>query len=435
MPDKKKTTSKPTPKTPSAKVVNQSAEDIRAKSDAMSKSMDEQSVANRADIKKQIRSAIMRSVFMSVLFIIICIGAAFLFLGPRFMADVGDTASQQVAAIEQKYDDLKQAQQALKEKQQRLTRQVETFMAADLFEQVGQVQNLSAQMRTINERIASLNGSGAGKAVLDESMLDLQGTVLGMSNRVENLEVALEGAKQDNDALSDMLQGITGKELKAAAMLMAVSQLRQSLMQDGGFEQDLATVRALAGDDPETLAALEKITPYAREGIVSRDALKSEFRGLAGDIVSAKLKGEDVSFQDKLFARMDNFVQVRKTGMVEGEDTKAVVARAETLMNQGDIRAAITELEKLDGAPRETAQPFIDDAQARMLAETLSGQLTSNVIGKLPTLNAGGASSIMETVKGLSGDTISPDSVTGVIDAIKGTVGGGGASGPVTFGN
>ncbi len=434
MPDKKKSKAKAT-KSANAQPVNQSAEDIRATSDALSKTMLEQSVSNKTEIKKQIHGAIMRSVFMSVLFIVICIGAAFLFLGPRFMSDVSDTASQQVAAIEQKYDDLKQAQQALKEKQQRLTRQVETFIAADLFEQVGQVQNLSAQMRTINERIASLNGSGAGKAVLDESMLDLQGTILGMSNRVENLEVALEDAKQDNDALSDMLQGITGKELKAAAMLMAVSQLRQSLMQEGGFEQDLATVRALAGDDPETLAALEKITPYAREGIVSRDALKSEFRGLAGDIVSAKLKGEDVSIQDRFFARMDNFVQVRKTGMVKGEDTSAVVARAETLMNQGDIRAAINELEKLEGAPRETAQPFMDDAQARLLAETLSGQLTSNVIGKLPTLNAGGASSIMDTINGLSDDTISSDSMNSIIDSVKGKIGGGGSTGPVTFGN
>lgn len=344
---------------------------------------------NQAYIKQAERKAVFKSVLTIFLLLVIVAGVSVLLVGPKFFEDLGKEKAQRVQQIEAQYEQMREKQRQLIAAQKRLRAQVEQFMGGDLYTKIAEIENLSAQVRTMNDRIAVLKDSTTGQQILSDGTKDLQSMILGMQGRVDNLETTLETAKQDNDALADMLEGMSGNELKAAAMMLAVTQLRESLMGEGTAEQDLATVRMLAGDDPELLAAIDKLAPYARNGIMSRTTLTREFKGLAGEIVQAELRGEDVSWKDKAMNRLDNLVSVRKKGMAEGQDTDAIVARAETLLQQGDFKQAIAELEKLDGAPAQKAQPWIDQAEARMAAEELSKTLSSTFIQELRNMGAG----------------------------------------------
>lgn len=73
---------------------------------------------------------------------------------------------------------------------------------------------------------------------------------------------------------------------------------------------------------------------------------------MAGDIVVASLKGEDVSIQEKAQARLNEIMQVEKDGeLVTGTDTQATVARAQKMLDEGNIEGAIAELQGLEGRP------------------------------------------------------------------------------------
>lgn len=358
-------------------------DDIRSITERLSKEMSAQS----SHVRRAEKRAFVSATLSTVMLLIIIAGITYIFLGPRFFDDVKKTKDEQVAMLQEKYAAMEQKQQELAAKQQEIGQHVNRFMQGDLFEKISQIQNLNSQVQMLSGRMQALQETGTGQKILDDGATDLQSMILGMRGRMDTLESELEAAKQDNDALADMLEGLTGQELKAAAMMLAVSQLRTTLMQGGSYEQDLATVRMLAGDDAELLAAIDKIEPYARQGILTRDSLKTEFKGLAGDIVMAKMRGEDVSVKDRFMDRLSNVVSVRKSGMAEGEDTDAIVARAETLLDNGDVQGALTELKKLDNEPRQAAQPFIEQAEARLMADQLSSIMSQNLIGSLSSMN------------------------------------------------
>ena len=352
--------------------------------------MDEMS-DNKESIRRAERHAFTKAVVTSVLLCVIIVGLSMIFLGPTFFADLEKEKVAQIEAIEEKQEQLREKQQQLLEAQRRMRAEMQQFAGGNLIDKISQIQDLSGQMKTMNNRIAMLQSSNMGQKILNDGTKDLQKMLTGMQGRVDNIETELQQAKKDNDALADILEGMNGNDLKAAAMMLAVTQLRETIMSGGSPEEDIETVRMLAGDDKELLAAIEKIEPYAKNGIMSREKLSSEFTDLAGEIAKAELAGEDISWKEKALNRLNNIVTVKKKGMAEGDDRAAITARAETLMNQGDIKGAIAELEKLDPAAKQKAQPWIEDAQARVAAEELSSMLSNDFVQQLENMTSRGA--------------------------------------------
>ncbi len=347
---------------------------------------------------KQARNQAIKTALITCSATIIAVGvASFLILGPKFTDDLKREAATNIASIQEEYQRMERKQAELAQKQAELKAKLNNFIDADSYDQLAQLGTINSEIKTINDRLKSLQETTTGQNILSSSATDLQQLVLGMSGRVDTLEQELEQAKEDNDSLADMLDGITGQELKAAAMMLAVSQLRSSLMQGNSYEKDLETVRQLAGDDPELQAAITKIAPLAETGIMSRESLSREFKGLAGDIVMAKLSGEDVSWQDKAKTRFQNLIKIEKDGLAEGQDTQAIVSRSQTYMDEGDIQAAIAELQKLEGGSAEVAQPWIQQAQARMNAENMGPLLSENILNIIQQAQggAGGSSPVL----------------------------------------
>ena len=104
-----------------------------------------------------------------------------------------------------------------------------------------------------------------------------------------------------------------------------------------------------------------------------------------------------LSWQDKAKTRFQNLIKIEKDGLAEGQDTQAIVSRAQTYMDEGDIQAAIAELQKLEGGSAEVAQPWIQQAQARMNAENMGPLLSENILNIIQQAQggAGGSSPVL----------------------------------------
>lgn len=226
----------------------------------------------------------------------------------------------------------------------------------------------------------------------DGELTELRATVQGIQGELAGINTYIEKSAQ-----TVREAGVTRNEVLAAAMLMALNQFRDSVGRNAPFAQDIAVMRNMVKDDPELVAALDKLTPYAESGVMDKDTLKREFKGLAGDIAQAKFTGEDLSVKERAMARLNNLVSVRKTGDVEGDDTDAIVARAQYKLDHGDVEGALAELEKLQGEPKKVAEPWIKDARGRVLADNVMGKLSGTILSKIAQFvgMGGGGSTII----------------------------------------
>lgn len=235
-----------------------------------------------------------------------------------------------------------------------------------------------------------LRATTQGRTQLDSASTEL----LSWINRLQSDEVTLDEAlpviREESDTVGKTFDGVEDQDLKAAAMLLAMSQMRDTLRRDReSFDTDLNLLRKLVGsENPALMASIDKLAPHADEGVLSPTGLKNEFRGLAGDVVTASLEGEDVSITDKAKARFGDILKVEKDGeQLTGTPTQITVAKAQKKLDEGDIQGAIGLLQGLDGKAGATAKPFIEEAQLTLLAKQIQDLLGQSIETQLRVSN------------------------------------------------
>lgn len=255
----------------------------------------------------------------------------------------------------------------------------------------------NTDLSMVLNRVGQMQSSIQGQEKLEETVARLQSIVTAMqagngAPRPDGMigpptmEQMLAAEQQSgNSALAEALQGVSPAQLKAAAMLIGLSQFRETMRRSGPYAEDLVLLQSLLGDrDPELNDAIAMLAPYAETGVLSPRGLSDELKSLTGEIVVASITGQDVSVQDRAMARFQEVLKIQKDGQpVMGNDTQARIARAQSLLDSGDVSGAIAELEGLEGPARERAQPLIDQAQITEMAQHVQGLLTSNVMNQI----------------------------------------------------
>ena len=194
---------------------------------------------------------------------------------------------------------------------------------------------------------------------------------------LEGRLVALEGVVDEAGELTALLTAQTariaaleeligaGDDTRAAALL-AVGQLRAALRGSGAYEAELSAVRTVVPADDETVAAIDALAAHAATGVATPETLRARFRAIAGEIVRAAYAPNEGSWLDQTMARLGELATFRRVGEVEGEETDARVARAETRLAEGNLAAAVGEVEGLVEAPGRVAADWLSAARARL---------------------------------------------------------------------
>ncbi len=164
----------------------------------------------------------------------------------------------------------------------------------------------------------------------------------------------------------------------AAAALMEVSQSSRP------FSAELAALKAAAPGSPE-LAALTRL---AETGAPSRAALAASFPDYAARAaVANRTPGEDAGLGQRIAYGLMRVVTVRRVGDVAGEGPDARLARAERLVEAGDIDAALRALDTLPPPAREAMAPWRTLAERRAEIDRVASILRGRA---LQTLTAAG---------------------------------------------
>jgi hypothetical protein len=233
----------------------------------------------------------------------------------------------------------------------------------------GAVESLRTRPQVPDTLVQQVDALGSQVAELRKTAAD-SSAVLRIADRLDKVEAELRDMRS--------------RRTSAAALLLAVGQLREAVNHAMPFEAELRAVRALAPQDAELAQAVEALKPRAAAGIPTRAVLADRFEALAPALVRSDLLPQGQSWWRDTVDRMSSLLTVRREdGEAAGDSPAAVVARAQAALRRGDLAAAIAQAETLSGAAGESVAPWLADARARLAADKALSLMTAQVVAAI----------------------------------------------------
>ena len=287
-----------------------------------------------------------------------------------------------------------------------------------LEERFGQVMDESKKlgMAGMVSRVQAMQQSEEGSAIVSSIVNMLAATPDG-ADVGENF-LAL---KKSDPGVAQITEGVAPEDMKAAAMLIALSQMRHAVARgNDSFDNDLALLKkTVPADNQPLLASIDKLAPQAKYGVLSPSGLSDQFRGMTGDILTASVSGPDVTVKDKMKARLSNVFVVEKNGQrISGNETQIAVSAAQKQLDAGNVQGAVEILQTLNGPAAQQTQPFIDQAQATLTAQTLASQIGASVAQQVRS----GVKTLVNG--GLPHGVVSPYNAQGISNSIQSVIPG-----------
>lgn len=160
----------------------------------------------------------------------------------------------------------------------------------------------------------------------------------------------------------ELLETEQARLAEAAAQALAAAALLEATQGSAPFAAELSALADAAPPSAE-LAALAR---HAEAGAPSRTALAADFPDYAARAAAAaRAPGEGAGLFDRIGYAISRIVSVRRTGEVKGGGVDAVLARAERLVEDGRLEAALAELDRLPDGPREALAGWRTRAERR----------------------------------------------------------------------
>src|SRR5690554_1351434 len=225
-------------------------------------------------------------------------------------------------------------------------------------------QQMEPRVSSVEARLQELAGRieqvAAAPASPDEATLGrlegIDGRIEGAAGRIAALEAQLREAVEEVEAARVRI----GEE---TAIALAAGQLREAFRTGQPYVAELEGLRRLSGRDENLDQVIANLEQHAESGVPTLAALQASFSEAARAAVTADRAGSsDSEWQAMFWNRVDDLVSVRATGEPEGDETEAVLARAERRLEQGDLAAAVQQLDQLQGP---AAQAKIGRASCR----------------------------------------------------------------------
>lgn len=376
------------------------------------------------------KSAVTRSVIIAVVVILLILAAIAGVLLPKY--EKFEKRDARIMELESKLSEMKKEQSSFKglvpenwsEELAELKKQasraqagigsaVETAgnLSRDLTTQAG-LNSRVEQLQTYVSGITGDNGVYALKARFDEMRNSFMGQKI-LDNSVaallpllqksegkdeEQVNAEIDSARNNSRSLQASLGSVPKTELKAAAMLLAMTQVRSALNRnEEAFDGDLELLMNMVDEDNvELRAAIEKLAPHSREGVLSVGGLKEEFQTVAGDAVAASLRGEDVSVSDKFMSRFNEVLKVEKDGeLLTGTQTQVTLNEAEHLVTNEQWPEAVSLLKtKLGANELAPLKPWINKAEGLIHSKNLSRMIEDAIDMNFGTGLLGGSKAL-----------------------------------------
>ncbi|MBE1236722.1 uroporphyrinogen-III synthase [Phaeovibrio sulfidiphilus] len=266
----------------------------------------------------------------------------------------------------------------------RRQRQVITLLQKDL-------RDLAAVNLELQGKIADVERKAQEAQIIIDPSAPLTDQMAALVNtRIDNLTARVDllaSATVSTENMASLSRRVTEVEdlarqtqtrrVTSLMILGSITQMRDQIDRGEPFAEQARVVEIIAQSDDAIVDTLERLRPYAEGGVKSRFALREAFARTANAVTRKVTLNEGEGWLDRTLASMKSVVVVRSTDPdAPGQsEPLAILARAEQLMNMGDLAGAVDVMQGLEGEPLEVAAPWIEDALARTNVEAALNRL------------------------------------------------------------
>ena len=252
--------------------------------------------------------------------------------------------------------------QQIAEAEQRLDAKIADALAKAEAANASTLQEMQSEIAELKAKIGALAelGTGDGAAAGPE--------LAALTERVAKLEATLPE-----------LVAAIGKENDGAksAAAIAFANLRAAVSDGRPYAAELDTITAVV----PSVGDLGVLPAYAEKGIPTVPDLTRSFAVAKEGAVVATAPASSGSLVDTLMASAQSLVTIKRIDEpTTGQGPGAALARAKAALDNGDLAAAVKEVETLDGAPREAFAAWLGQAHARLSADETLIQLESALL-------------------------------------------------------
>jgi len=235
---------------------------------------------------------------------------------------------------------------------------------------VVQVENYKQQIEMLNNRIDALEVKlktfeevlAATPANVEPLALPEPAPLTDVDNermaKMEERMVMLQSQLDDSQ---------TKAEIKIAT-ISTFSQMREAALRGDAFANQLAALEKLSHDNSEAKSIFAELKTYSEKGVATPRELEKSFAALVPKALAP-------ATSDSLLGNVSSLVSIRKVGEPAGSDDQAVIARAETKLERGDLDGAKKELAQLSPPAASIFAGWIADAQNHEHIRTLCDDL------------------------------------------------------------
>lgn len=169
-----------------------------------------------------------------------------------------------------------------------------------------------------------------------------------------------------------------GRASRQAALALIVARLGDAAAEGRPFAAELAALKAAA-----PAIDVSPFAPYADKGLPTVAVLAANLDAIDGAVREGADFDRGGDWLDRMWRGLGRLITVREDGLAEGREPEDHLARARYHAGRGDLANARAEMDRLSGAARGAAAPWLADAGARLALDAALGALTETILADL----------------------------------------------------
>jgi len=257
--------------------------------------------------------------------------------------------------------------------EQKLQGKIAAVLTAQQASNTKAVEALQGEVAALKAKLGAL-----AEANLAGDSSDLAPQLTTLDQRMTKLEAALPDLSTAIDR--------SAAGAKSGATAIAFASLRDAVNAGRPYAAELAVFQSFLPDSD-----LGALASHAETGIPTIAELARNLDKVAeASAAPPPAAPAAASFLDSVIAGAKSTVSIHRIGAdTTGTEPSAVLAKAEAALGQGDLSAAIKEVEAMPAPSRDAFTAWLDDARARATANDTLTELKNTVLASL----GGGAGS------------------------------------------
>ena len=202
--------------------------------------------------------------------------------------------------------------------------------------------------------------------------------LLSFKNKIYELEKrpVIIGNNNSSDAFRDLIDG--------PRLMILVKLLRQYIKSGDPYNEIIINLRKLFQSDSKILPYLDLLEKYSLDKTPTPLELKNSFATMKRELHKSNLRDKESSWDDKILRRLNSLIVIKRSGEeLVGDSFQALLGRAETKVDRGDIEGAISELNQLLGEGERASIVWLKNASHYVNVQLALNQLEEIAIARL----------------------------------------------------